>query len=249
MLPFYHHLLLDHYPRLKGFDCWEMFLARVVLPHMDWASEPDWNQVFAIVCETQERDIYLNAALPYVLLHRPNERNRIIQKILTDLSSDNEKAAIASAEAIRHWIHLADADLVGKPPLAATDELIKRVIFRRPEGIHGCLQQLALLLIEKPSSFSSDQVHLIVSSLTPWRHATCLSLSESRNGDFPEEERPALRVLLGSLASALSIWLKEKLPDQPEPSEISALRKLYSSDSLPEVRRSFSDMESLVPKL
>ena len=242
---------INHYisSRLEGFGCLGMFLARVVLPHMDSASEQDWNQVFAIVSETRERDIYLNTALPYILLHRPNERNKIIQTLLTDLSSDNEKAANASAEAVRHWIHLAAADLVEKPPPAATDELIKRVIFRRPEGIHGCLQQLALLLIEKPDSFSSDQVHLIVSSLTPWRHATCLPLSESRNGDFPEEERPELRVLLGRLASALSVLLKEKLPDQPDPSEISALRELYSSDPLPEVRRSFGDMESLEPNL
>ena len=53
------------------------------------------------------------------------------------------------------------------------------------------------------------------------------------------EERPELRTLLGRLASALSIWLKNKSPDQSEPSEISLLRELYESDPLPEVRRSF----------
>ena len=209
---------------------------------MDSASEDEWHKVLTFFSETRQHGVYLTTALPYVLLHRPSEKEKVIQTTLDDLSLDNEKAVKASAEAVRHWIHLADACLVESPPPAAIDELIRRVIFRRPEGIHSCLQQLALLLIEKPDSFRSDQVHLIVSSLTPWRHATCLPLSEKRNGDFPEEERPELRVRLGRLASALSVWLKVKFPEQPEPSEIATLRELYNSDPLPEVRRSFDSV-------
>ena len=65
-------------------------------------------------------------------------------------------------------------------------------------------------------------------------------LTEEGSREFPEEERPELRVLLGGLASALSGWLKSKLPEQPEQVGISRLRALYRSDPLPEVRRSFS---------
>ena len=235
-----HFFGIDHIlPRLELLG---RFLMQVVLPNMDSASEDEWNKMLAFFSETRQHGVYLTTALPYALLRRPSEREVVIQTILDDLSLDNDKAVKASAEAIRHWIYLADADLVESPPPTAIDELISRVIFRRPEGIHACLQQLALLLAEKPESFSSDQVHLIVSSLTPWRYATCLPLSEERNGDFPEEERPELRVLLGRLASALSVWLKNNLPDQPEPSEIATLRKLYSSDPLPEVRRSFDSV-------
>lgn len=230
-----------------------MFLARAVLPNMDSASEDEWSEVLAFLCETREHEIYLTPALPYVLRHRPSKSEALTQIVLDDLSSGKAKAVKASAEAVRHWIYLADADLVDKPPTNIVDKLIHRVVFRRYEGIQICLDQLARLLIEKPDTFEATQVHLMVSSLPPWSHATWLPLSEERDGtlpeenfpgDFPEEERPELRDHLGRLASALSIWLKRKCPDQPEPAEISHLRESYELDSLPEVRRSFPYVET-----
>ena len=217
----------------------EIFLARSVLPNMDSASEDEWNNILGFLSDVRKREVYLTTALLYVLIHRSSERDSIIQAILSDLSSDNEKAIIASAKAVRHWIYLTDAGFLDILPTPAIDELIRRVVFRRAEGIQTCLDRLTLLLIEKPDSFTFEQVNLIVSSLTPWSQATCLPLSGKRDGDFPMEERPELRALLGRLASALSIWLKSKFPDQSEPSEISLLRESYESDPLPEVRRSF----------
>ncbi len=214
-------------------------LVRAILPKIDSASADEWNRVHTFLSETRRRGVYLTTVLPYVLLHRLSERDRIIQMIFDDLSSDNEKAVKASARAVRHWIHLADERLLDKLPNTAIDKLIQRVIFRRPQGIRTCLNLLAILLIEKPDVFNSDQVNLVVASLTPWSHATCLPLSEERVADFSEEERPELRDLLGRLASALSIWLKNKFPDQPESPEISHLRESYKSDPLPEVRRAF----------
>ena len=206
---------------------------------MDSASEDEWNNILGFLSDVRKREVYLTTALLYVLIRRSSERDLIIQTILSDLSSDNEKAVIASAKAVRHWIYLTDAGFLDISPTPTIDELIRRVIFRRVEGLQICLHQLTLLLIEKPDAFTSDQVNLIVSSLTPWSQATCLPLSEKRDGDFSMEERPELRALLGRLASALSIWLKSKFPDQSEPSEISLLRESYESDPLPEVRRSF----------
>ena len=235
-----------------------MFLARAVLPNMDSASEDEWSEVLAFLSETREHEIYLTPAFPYVLLHRPSKSEALTQIVLDDLSSDDAKAVKASAEAVRHWIYLADADLVDKPPTNIIDKLIHRVVFRRYEGIQTCLDQLARLLIEKPDFFGLDQVHFIVASLSPWSQATWLPLSEERDGtlpeenfpgDFPEEERPELRDHLGRLASALSIWLKCKCPDQPEPAEISHLRESYELDSLPEVRRSFPYVETFAMTL
>lgn len=222
-----------------------MFLARAVLPNMHSANQDEWNDILTFLSETREHGEYITAALPYILLHHPSEGGKVIQTILNDLLSSDEKAVIASAKAVRHWIYLVDKGFLDDLPPAAIDELIRRVVFRRPKGIRTCLDQLALLLIEKPNSFNSDQVNLVVASLTPWHHATHLPLSEEREGDFPEEERPELRALLGRLASALSIWLKKKFPDQTEPPEISDLRKLYESDPLPEVRRAFDTWKSL----
>ena len=222
-----------------------MFLARAILPKMDSASEDEWNKVLAFLSGTRQRGVSLTTVLPYVLLHRSSEKEKIIQTILDDLSSNNEEAVKASARAVRHWIHLADARLLDDLPNSVVDKLIQRVVFRRPEGIQTCLNQLAALLIEKPDVFNSDQVNLVVASLTPWSHATYLPLSEERDADFSEEERPELRTLLGWLACALSIWLENKFPDQTEPKEISLLRESYKSDSLPEVRRAFEWWEYL----
>ena len=225
------------------------FLARAVLPGMGSASEDEWDRALLFLSETRKEGVYLTTALPYVLLHRPSERDAVTQTILNDLSSGNKDAVIASAKAVRHWLHLAASNVVDNPPNTMVDELIRRVIFRRPEGILTCLNQLAFLLIEKPDSFNSDQVNLIVSSLTPWSHATSLPLSEEKNSDFSKEERPDLRTLLGRLASALSIWLRKKFPDRPEPSAISLLRGAYKSDTLPEVRRSFDIRKYFYPDL
>ena len=130
------------------------FLARALLPKMESASDDEWNTVLAFFSDTRQRGVYLTSVLPYVLLHRSGEREKVIETVLDDLSSDNEKAVQASARAVRHWIHLAAAGLLDKPPNAAIDELIRRVIFRRPEGIQTCLHQLAVLLIEKPDVFT-----------------------------------------------------------------------------------------------
>ena len=222
-----------------------MFLARAVLPNMHSANQDEWNDILTFLSETREHGEHITSALPYVLLHRPSEGGKVIQTILNDLLSSDEKAVIASTKAVHHWIHLASSNLLDNPPSSVLDELIRRVVFRRPEGIQTCINQMALLLIEKPDAFTSSQVNLMVSSLTPWHYATHLPLSEEREGDFPEEERPELRALLGRLASALSIWLKKKFPDQPAPPEISDLRKLYESDPLPEVRRAFDTWKSL----
>ena len=228
-----------------GLERLGIFLQRAVLPKMDLASEADWDKISPFLSESGEEGSYLTAAFPYILLHRANNKDSVIKTIHKDLLSKNEKAAGASAKAVRHWIHLASSNLLDNPPSSVLDELIRRVVFRRPEGVQTCINQMALLLIEKPDAFTSSQVNLMVSSLTPWHHATHLPLSEERGGDFPEEERPELRALLGRLASALSIWLKKEFPDQPEPPEISDLRKLYESDPLPEVRRAFDTWKSL----
>ncbi len=73
------------------------FLARAILPKMDSANEDDWNRVLAFLSGTRQRGVYLTTVLPYVLLHRSSEKEKIIQTILDDLSSDNEEAVKASA--------------------------------------------------------------------------------------------------------------------------------------------------------
>ena len=231
----------DGYAR-QSLERISMFLARVVLPKMETANEDEWTTILSFLSETRQDKVFLTPTLPYILLHRPSEYDMVMKTIRDDLSSDDEKAVEAAAEAVSHWAYLGDETNVEHVPSDVFNDLIKRVVFRRREGVKTCLKQLTLILNKKRDLFSPDQVHLIVSSLTSWHQATRIPIPENDSGGFPEHEKPLLRALLGQLASALSTWLKIKLPDQPEPPDISTLRELYSSDPLPEVRRSFDNI-------
>ena len=225
----------------RSIDRVSMFLSRVVLPQMETANEEDWDRILSFLSEARQDKVFLSQALPYILLHRPSELNMVQKTIRDALTSGGEKAVIAAAEAVSHWAYLGDEADVERVPQDAINDLIKRVVFRRPEGAKTCLRQLSIIISKKSDLIDSDQVHLVVSSLTPWLEATLIPIPENDRGGFPEHERPLLRTRLGQLASALSDWMKIILPGQPEPPEISSLRESYSSHPLPEVRRSFSN--------
>ena len=216
-----------------------MFLARVVLPKMDAADEDKWTTILSFLSETRQDKVFLTPALPYILLHRRDERDMVLETIHTDLLSEHEKAVEAAAKAVCHWAFLDKETLTEPVPPKAINALINRIVFRRPEGIKTCLSQLTLIINNTPNLLCLNQVNLVVSSLTPWLQATQIPVPENDSNYFAEHERPMLRSLLGQLASALSNWLKNKYPQQPEPPEIPKLRDLFKSDPLPEVRRSF----------
>ena len=216
-----------------------MFLWRAVLPAMETTNDEDWTDILAFLRDTRRHGVYLTTAWPYVLIHRSSEVQGIVQMIVDDLSSDVEDAVGAGAEALRHWIHLANAGLSERPPTQAVDALLHRVVFRRRIGVESCLRQLTLLLAEQPEFFGSCHVDLMVASLSPWSESVRLPVLEGQDGDFRENERPDLRVQLGGFAAALSEWLRNKLRGRPEAHAIVDLRAQYASDPLPEVRRSF----------
>ena len=228
---------------LKHFD---IFLARAVLPYMAKAKDKEWRKIFRLLSEAKGSGVYLSVCLPYVLLHRPSQNTEVTQAILDGFGSNTEAAVQASATAVRHWIHLADADKVNKPDPHVLDSLINRVIFRMDSGILSCIGQLSRLLIEKPDYFSSEQIQLILASLVPWDNVTRVPVLGESGGDFAEEDRPDLRASLGSLAGALSRWLKRNSPGEGEPEEIKRWRDSCQQDPLPEVRRSFDVWENVI---
>ena len=215
------------------------FLRQAVLPNMKTASDDDWKEVLTFLEETRKHDVYLTAAWPYVLIHRPDDGGRVERMIIDDLSSDIKDSVEAGASALRHWIHLARAGRVEGLSAEVFDALLHRVVYRRPAGVALCLQQIARLLCEHQDCFEHCHVDVMISSLSPWVEAVGLSTRGDGDSGFREQERPELRALLGNLASALSAWLRRKAPDHPEPDAISRLRSRYESDPLPEVRRSF----------
>ena len=111
------------------------FLARVILPYMDSVNEEQWTQILSLLSETRQEEVFLTPALPYVLLHRPDKYDMVLDAIQGDLTSSNEDAVNAAAEAVSHWTYLGDETDVENPPFSLINDLTKRVIFRRPEGL------------------------------------------------------------------------------------------------------------------
>jgi len=175
---------------------------------MEWADEDEWQQLVAWLQEVRGVGVFPTLALPYILLQRPAEAELIARTITADTNSDVDDAVSAAAEAIRHWIHLSAIGRVSTPPPSLMTTLIERVIFRRKAGISSCLGHLACLITERQAAITPTQAALLTASLVPWHYATILPVPAEGGGDFPEAERPDLRVSIASLAGALKIWYK-----------------------------------------
>jgi hypothetical protein len=219
------------------------FLARAILPNKGAVTEDDFNAVFAFLDETRKFDIFLTMTLPYTLINKPEESDRITKTITNDLLLGCEQAVVAASEAVYHWCCLASEKLVENPPKTVLDHLVKRVIYRQKKGVINCLDYLIQILSKQPKQMCLVQVSLIVSSLNPWR--ITLTSALDNGGEFSTEECPDLLTVLGILASTLSIWLKENNPTTSEPTEIIAWRELCQSSPLPEVRRAFDVLSNL----
>lgn len=227
-------------PVLDTLNILGLFLARAVLPKMEWADENDWQQLLEWLREVRSFGSFPTLALPYILLQRPAETETVIRTITDDINSDMEDAVASAAKAIRHWINLAAIDLVAAPPSSLMTALIERVIFRRKPGIITSLGQLVYLIIEKPGAITPSQAALLTASLVPWHHATILPVPVGEIGDFHEAERPDLRVLIGRMAGALNIWYTKCVHESPQPPSIMLWHDLCVSDPLPEIRRAFN---------
>ena len=228
-----------------NFDALGEFLARAILPHMVWADEEVWEQLFTWLQELQGSDVFPSVALPYVLLHRPAEADNMAKTIAADIDSDFDSRVAAAAAAIRHWIHLGAAGLVPQPPAGLLNALIERVIFRRKPGVKSCLWHLACLIVERQDSIALSNAALLSSSLLPWHRATILRTPEEGFGDFLEAERPGVRTGVAGLAGALRKWYATSAPSEREPPSIANWQELCSSEPLPEIRRAFEQWDEI----
>jgi hypothetical protein len=224
---------------LATLECFDLFLARAVFPYMKGWPDAEWTELLDFVYEANDKGACLARCRPYILVHRPERKAEVEHMIKSGLAEGAEITVDACSLAIRHWIHLAGVGIIEEPSYNLLGELINRVLFRRPEGIHSCIRQVSLLLIEKPNVFTWEIVQMLIASLVPWHVAIKLPADNGIGGDFPTEERPDMRALVGMLAAALSKWLSKMKPEIDEPTEISLWRETCDQDPLPEVNRAF----------
>lgn len=217
------------------------FLARAVLPHMDWATDEDWEGLLALLDDLRSHGVFPTVALPYVLIHKPSESAMVADKLSADLRSVSEKQVGAATKAVRHWGQLAFIGSVPPLPPELVSALIRRIVFREQVGLEPSLNVLALLLLERPEVFCRLDVDLIVSSLLSWHRVLELTRHDGSSREFDDVEKPDLRILVGRLAGALKIWQTSNFPSESEPPAMTLWRETCMADPLPEVRRSFDE--------
>jgi hypothetical protein len=216
------------------------YLRLAVLPWISWSEDAIWQRFFAWLDELRNLGVYLTAAYPYILLHRPAEAGRFSQIIAADLDSTVDDAIRAAAEALRDWSHLKTQKGIPMVEHTAVENLIKRILFRRKEKLEYCLSVLSHLIFEKPELFTLDQINLLIASLEPWNSSTILPNTTESSGEFPEPRRPLLRQLLGELAGALKRWFAKSGQTPPTAGPLATWESLCAVDPLPEIRRSFN---------
>jgi len=228
----------------KALHTFGVFFAHAVLPTMDWATENDWQELSDLFQNIKEVGVFPTVALPYVLLHRSGKADSVEKTIADDLRSDDESAVAAAADAVYNWIRLAALKLVPPFPPRLMTLLTARIIVRRKPGILPILGEMTILFIEAPDELTAlkneMRIDLLIASLIPWRHATCLPAPEEAPGDFCEDERPALRTALAEFAFELQKWCKRIDTEGIDLSPLELWRKSCTDDPLPEVRRAFT---------
>jgi hypothetical protein len=218
---------------MRQFD---YFLARAVIPKMNNSTDAQFGDLFDFVADAKVRGISLVVCLPYILLHRPAQLATVEAAVRCSLSVGEADAVTASSLAVRHWIHLSSAGLIAEPENSLLDDLINRIIFRRPEGVRSCIRNVTMLLSEKPNSFEWSRIKLLVASLAPWYGSIRLPRDKGDGGDFAEQDRPCLLGLIGMLSEALSEWISSQKPDMQDQPEIRFWRDVCDRSPLPEVK-------------
>lgn len=217
------------------------FLSRIVLPNMSWADENEWLYLIAWLDEMRALGVFINQALPYMLIHRPSEFDKIFSRIIDDLNGQCPEAVVTSAQAVRHWIHLALAGFVPEPPPDLLSTLINKVVFRSRCGIASCVSNLNRLIVEKPDSITIPQGKMLLACLGEWNFATKIIRFDEPTYDFSDDERIELRVLVARLAGALEAWHRSHCPRDQEFDNIALWRQTCALEALPEIRRAFSE--------
>jgi len=226
------------HPVLETLEHVGEFLAHAIIPALQ-RDDPVWEELIEWLSEMRALGVFPTVALPYILNKQPKQLLTVTKVVYDDILSDDLKAVAAAAEAIRHWTGLAAIQRAAAPPPEVLSALLDRVVFRRKPSIKACLVHMTYLLLERPLALPPERVRLLVSSLVPWHAATILPIPSHADEEFAELDRPALRLLLGRLAGALSYWVTQTSPKEIEPSSLGLWRTSCASDPLPEVRRAF----------
>jgi len=216
------------------------FLTRIVLPKPIFSDEQEWKDFLDWYQQLRSLDIYTAMVLPYVLIGKPDMESSVLQQILDDINSHDEKIISSAAQAILHWCYLADASMVNTYPTKALEALILRVAFRRKPALQESIEYLTLLLSKKSRIFSTSQIQMLLQSLDSWREAT-LSGPRIESREFDEEERPELRRALAILAGVLNEFCLANGANQTDSARTLRWQELCLEESLPEIRRAFNE--------
>ena len=75
----------------------------------------------------------------------------------------------------------------------------------------------------------------MIASLDSWHNATVIGVTS----EFPDEDKPDLRSMIGTFAGALFIWWKKQKSRKPIPNQLLLWKEMCEKEVLPEIKYSF----------
>ncbi|BCU78142.1 hypothetical protein llg_28570 [Luteolibacter sp. LG18] len=230
-------------PLTEAIGALSIVLARVIVPKMTWAEEADWDKVYSLSSDVEATGKYIYICLPFILMHRPQDCERVRLIIEENLNSVSEKRVKAGARAVGWWAW--GRNIATLPPIPSTliQSLVDRVCHRESLGLSAVVNILADILNSRAQEINSEIVSALARALISWQRGLFEKLE---NGDFKFNSDADLSqcCALGELASSIRKWLSHQGLNTADYPGILLWQETCEKNKLPELKRCFADFNS-----
>jgi hypothetical protein len=232
----------SHELSVKVYDLMK-FLAVVVLPRLNTASDELKAEAVALIFRVESAGFSIYSALPNILYVAPARYDLIMQKMregLNSVKADESRDAIIGTY---FWLLHSSLGDFPAPPDDFFNELINKVAFRRQPSLESAIAQTAVVVKELPQLITPQVVESLTTGLQYLLAETELPDEFEREAipnsgsTIPIQERPALRAASAGLARRLFVFMTEAGREIPD--VIVRWRDVALNDRLPEVRRAW----------
>ena len=234
-------ILMDETP--QDLKIVEQIIADIIIPNKNCISDTRKNALFEYLTKLENRgyDITLGLLYKLALSSKKPTVTEVTKEIKHRLYSDSYTTANAILGSIDKWVFLSAHDSLPKMPYTIVNELIEKLVFRRPPSLVKTIELLSKLLHERPEIIEQTDLESLKKALEFLIRDTKLpnryELSLRQNTTFSESELPhALRA-----STELAIHLKKYFVHRnlSVPEIIREWEEIARTSILPEVKSIF----------
>ena len=219
-------------------------VAEVLLPRMQDVDEENKAAARTFINEVEQvAGISVSEVLPALLYINPNFVTDTADRLMSDMTSDDEQRVRSAARGVLLWARHAGRGRICTPPDNLLDRLINRSLSRKQAALTTVLACLRDMLGEYPEVFDNRQLDALAVSLENLLEDTGLpeygnrDREEHRQALIPVEWRPQYRWMSAQLAYQLFRAYRQR--DVPVPQVLERWGQICQQDTLPEVREAW----------